>query len=132
MKYNEEIADLKFKISKIAKEEIILKSSYGNITSIEEALKRQLKSENNVCEFVDEFLEEVIVIKKNNDRHDLLLKIYLNLLKKPISTSTGARHINDNESYPIIKETIETLDLGRSDFQRNKLEYEVYLSYNLD
>ena len=56
----------------------------------------------------------------------------MNLLKKTISTSTGARHINDNESYPIIKETIETLDLGRSDFQRNKLEYEVYLSYNLD
>ena len=131
-KYNEEISDLNFKIVKIEKERKIMSDSFGNIKVIEDAIKRQVDYKNNVNEFVDKFLEEIIVYKEDNDRHKLILKIYLNLLKKTIPTGTGARHINDDNSMPIFYKKVETLDLGRSDFQRNSFKINVYLSYDID
>ena len=59
-----------------------MEDSFGNIKVIEDAIKKQVDYKNNVTEFVDKFLEEIIVYKEDNDRHKLLLKIYLNLLKK--------------------------------------------------
>lgn len=91
-------------------------------------MQKQVDYKNNVSEFVDKFLEEIIVYKENNDRHKLMLKIYLNLLKKPIPTGKDARHIGDDKSLPIFSKDVETLDLGRSDFQRNSFKINVYLS----
>jgi hypothetical protein len=62
----------------------------------------------------------------------LMLKIYLNLLKKPIPTGKGARHIDDDKYSPIFTKEVETLDLGRADFQRNNFRINVYLSYDID
>ena len=101
-------------------------------TSIEDAIKKQVDSKKNVSEFVDKFLEEIIVYKGDNDRHKLMLKIYLNLLKKPIPTGKGARHIDDDKYSPIFTKEVETLDLGRADFQRNNFRINVYLSYDID
>ena len=61
-----------------------------------------------------------------------MLKIYLNLLKKPIPTGKGARHIDDDKYSPIFTKEVETLDLGRADFQRNNFKINVYLSYDID
>lgn len=61
-----------------------------------------------------------------------MLKIYLNLLKKPIPTGKGARHIDDDKYSPIFTKEVETLDLGRADFQRNTFRINVYLSYDID
>ena len=123
---------LNIKIGKIEQERKLVSDSFGNMKLIEEALKKQVDSKQNVSDFVDNFLEEIIVIKNNNDRHNLTLKIYLNLLKKPIPTGTGARHINDDSSLPLYSDNIETLDLGRADFQRNTFRYEIYLSYDMN
>lgn len=131
-KYNEDISMLNIKIGKIEQERKLVSDSFGNMKLIEEALKKQVDSKQNVSDFVDNFLEEIIVIKNNNDRHNLTLKIYLNLLKKPIPTGTGARHINDDSSLPLYSDNIETLDLGRADFQRNTFRYEIYLSYDMN
>ena len=108
-----------------------MSDSFGNINIIEDAIKNQVDYKNNVSEFVDKFLEEIIVYKEDNDRHKLMLKIYLNLSKKSIPTGKGARHIDDDKSLPIFSKEVETLDLGRSDFQRNSFKINVYLSYDL-
>ena len=131
-KYNEEISSLNIRIGKVEQERKLMADSFGNIKVIEDAIKKQVDYKNNVTEFVDKILEEIIVYKEDNDRHKLLLKIYLNLLKKPIPTGTGARHINDDNSLPIFSKEVETLDLGRSDFQRNSFKIDVYLSYDID
>ena len=109
-----------------------MSDSFGNIKVIEDAIKKQVDSKKNVSEFVDKFLEEIIVYKEDNDRHKLMLKIYLNLLKKPIPTGKGARHIDDDKYSPIFTKEVETLDLGRADFQRNNFRINVYLSYDID
>lgn len=131
-KYNEEISSLNIRIVKVEQERKLLKDSLGNIKVIEDAIKKEADYKNNVSEFVDKFLEEIIVYKEDNDRHKLLLKIYLNLLKKQIPTKTGARHISDDDSLPIFSKEVETLDLGRSDFKRNSFKINVYLSYDVD
>ena len=131
-KYNEDISSLNIRIGKIEQERKIMSDSFGNIKIIEDAIKKQVDSKKNVSEFVDKFLEEIIVYKEDNDRHKLMLKIYLNLLKKPIPTEKGARHIDDDKSLPIFSKDVETLDLGRSDFQRNSFKINVYLSYDID
>lgn len=131
-KYNEEISFLNIKIGKIEQERKLMTDSFGNIKIIKDAIKKQVDYKNNVTEFVNKFLEEIIVYKEDNDRHKLLLKIYLNLLKKPIPIGTGARHIKDDKSLPIFSKEVKTLDLGRSDFQRNSFKVNVYLSYDID
>ena len=108
-----------------------MSDSFGNINIIEDAIKKQVDYKNNVTEFVDKFLEEIIVYKEDNDRHKLLLKIYLNLLKKTIPTGTGARHINNDKYSPIFTKEVETLDLGRSDLQRNSFKINIYLSCDI-
>lgn len=127
-KYNEEISSLNIRVGKVEQERKLMADSFGNIKVIEDAIKKQVDYKNNVTEFVDKFLEEIIVYKENNDRHKLLLKIYLNLLKNPIPTKTGAGHINNDEFLPIFSKEVETLDLGRSDFKRNSFKINVYLS----
>ena len=109
-----------------------MSDSLGNINIIEDAIKKQVDYKNNVSEFVDKFLEEIIVYKEDSDRHKLMLKIYLNLLKKPIPTGKGARHIDDDKYSPIFSKDVETSDLGRSNFQRNSFKINVYLSYDID
>lgn len=131
-RYNEDISSLNIKIGKIKQERKIMSDNFGNIKVIKAAIKKQVDYKNNVSEFVDDFLEEIIVYKEDGDRHKLLLKIYLNLLKKTISTGNGARHINDYNLLPIFTKEVETLDLGRADFQRNTFKIDVYLSYNID
>lgn len=131
-KYNEDISSLNIRIGKIEQERKIMSDSFGNIKVIEDAIKKQASFKNNVSEFVDKFLEEVIVYKEDNDRHKLMLKIYLNLLKKPIPIGKGARHIDDDKYLPIFTKEVETLDLGRADFQRNSFRINVYLSYDID
>lgn len=131
-KYNEEISSLTTRISKVEQERKLMLDSFGNIKVIEDVLEKQVDYKNNVTEFVDTFLEEIIVYKENNDRHKLLLKIYLNLLKKTIPTATGARHIKDDKSLPIFSKEVGTLDFGRSDFHRNSFKINIYLSYDID
>ncbi len=131
-RYNEDISSLNIKIGKIKQERKIMSDNFGNIKVIKAAIKKQVDYKNNVSEFVDDFLEEIIVYKEDGDRHKLLLKIYLNLLKKTISTGNGARHVNDYNLLPIFTKEVETLDLGRADFQRNTFKVDVYLSYDID
>ena len=130
-KYNEDISSLNIRIEKIKQERKLMSDSFGNINIIEDAIKKQASFKNNVSEFVDKFLEEIIVYKEDNDRHKLMLKIYLNLLKKKVPTEKGAGHIDD-KSLPIFSKDVKTLDLGRSDFQRNSFKINVYLSYDID
>ena len=131
-KYNEMITSLNIRIDELEQERKLMYDNFENIKVIENALKKQIDYKNNVSEFVNKFLEEIIVYKENNDRHKLLLNIYLNLLKKHIPIGKGARHIKDNNSLPIYSEEVGTLDLGRSDFQRNIFKINVYLSSDID
>lgn len=125
-KYNQEIMLLTKKVERIELDKKkMIDDDY--LKTIKRAIEK-MDYKNNVKEFVDIFLDEIIVYKENDDRHKLLLKIYLNLFKRKFSIVKGARHINDNSLLPIFDKSIKTLDLKRSDFQNNSFKIRVYSS----
>ncbi len=127
--YNEEITSLYSRVSKMEQEKKFMTDHFGNIKVLLDAIKKQVDYQNNVSEFVDKFLEEIIVYKEENNRHKLLLNIYLNLFGKPLPVKTGVRHIHhDDCSLFMFSREVETLDFGRSDFQRNHFKINVSFS----
>lgn len=127
--FNEEIANLKKKITTLEKEKDLMSISTSNLKNVESAIKKQLDFKTNIQSFVETFVDEIIVSKIDNDRQNIKLDIFLNLIKKPKVNTKGSRHLGTiNENLSIYSSSCDTLDLGRSDFKRNTFTYNVYLN----
>ena len=127
--FNEEIANLKKKITTLEKEKDLMSISTSNLKNVEFAIKKQLDFKTNIQSFVETFVDEIIVSKIDNDRQNIKLDIFLNLIKKPKVNTKGSRHLGTiNENLSIYSSSCDTIDLGRSDFKRNTFTYNVYLN----
>ena len=127
--FNEEIANLKKKITTLEKEKDLMSISTSNLKNVESAIKKQLDFKTNIQSFVETFVDEIIVSKIDNDRQNIKLDIFLNLIKKPKVNIKGSRHLGTiNENLSIYSSSRDTIDLGRSDFKRNTFTYNVYLN----
>lgn len=127
--FNEEIANLKKKITTLEKEKDLMSISTSNLKNVESAIKKQLDFKTNIQSFVETFVDEIIVSKIENNRHNIKLDIFLNLIKKSKVTTKGSRHLGTiNENLSIYSSSCDTLDLGRVDFKRNTFTYNVYLN----
>lgn len=127
--YNEEIANLKKKITTLEKEKDLMSISTENLKRVENSIKKQLDFKANIQSFVETFIDEIIVSKIDNNRYNIKLDIFLNLVKKQKGTTKGSKYLeNINENLSIYSTTCETLDLGRSNFKRNTFTYNVYLN----
>lgn len=127
--FNEEIANLKKKITTLEKEKDLMSISTSNLKNVESAIKKQLDFKTNIQSFVETFVDEIIVSKIDNDRQNIKLDIFLNLIKKPKVNTKGSRHLGTiNENLSIYSSSCDTIDLGRSDFKRNTFTYNVYLN----
>ena len=127
--FNEEIANLKKKITTLEKEKDLMSISTSNLKNVESAIKKQLDFKTNIQSFVETFVDEIIVSKIDNDRQNIKLDIFLNLIKKPKVNTKGSRHLGTiNENLSIYSSSCDTLDLERSDFKRNTFTYNVYLN----
>lgn len=127
--FNEEIANLKKKITALEKEKDLMSISTSNLKNVESAIKKQLDFKTNIQSFVETFVDEIIVSKIDNDRQNIKLDIFLNLIKKPKVNTKGSRHLGTiNENLSIYSSSCDTLDLGRADFKRNTFTYNVYLN----
>lgn len=127
--FNEKIANLKKKITTLEKEKDLMSISTSNLKNVKSAIKKQLDFKTNIQSFVETFVDEIIVSKIDNDRQNIKLDIFLNLIKKPKVNTKGSRHLGTiNENLSIYSSSCDTLDLGRSDFKRNTFTYNVYLN----
>ena len=127
--FNEEIANLKKKITTLEKEKDLMSISTSNLKNVESAIKKQLDFKTNIQSFVETFVDEIIVSKIDNDRQNIKLDIFLNLIKKPKVNIKGSRHLGTiNENLSIYSSSRDTIDLGRSDFKKNTFTYNVYLN----
>ena len=127
--FNEEIANLKKKITTLEKEKDLMSISTSNLKNVEFAIKKQLDFKTNIQSFVETFVDEIIVSKIDNDRQNIKLDIFLNLIKKPKVNIKGSRHLGTiNENLSIYSSSRDTIDLGRSDFKKNTFTYNVYLN----
>lgn len=126
--FNEEILNLKNKSTILKKEKDLIKISTSNLENIKFNIKKQLEFKNNIQEFVELFLDEIIVSKIDNDRNNIKLDIFLNLINKNKTITKGSKYIKKiNESLSIYNSRCTTLSKGRVDFKKNIFTYNVYI-----
>ena len=80
-------------------------------------------------DFIRKFVDEIIVSKIDEDRHNIKLDIYLNLFGRELSKIKGARHI-DGSSDDILyleNQTCNTIEAKRTIDNRNRFIYNVYV-----
>ena len=81
-------------------------------------------------EFIRRFVDEVIISKINDDRYDIKMDIYLNLLGEEKAKTKGARHIDgptENDSLYLENQQCDTVEVKRSIDHPNKFTYDIYI-----
>lgn len=103
------------------------KSSYfENITS---TIKEELNG-GALEDFIRKFVDEIIVSKIEENRHNIKLDIYLNLFGTESSHTKGAKHINgslDNEILYMENQVCSTIENRRITNTPNQFTYNVYV-----
>ena len=81
-------------------------------------------------DFIRKFVDEIIVSKIDDDRYNIKLDIYLNLLGNELPKIKGARHIAGATSDDILyleNQTCDTIEIKRAIDNPNRFTYNVYL-----
>ena len=128
-KFETELKSLNVRREKVLEQMNILNQSKSNIDNMTKSIQEEING-GSLEEFIRRFVDEIIVSKVEDDRYNIKLDIYLNLLGSELPKIKGARHFdgatNDDVPYLLNQEcsSIETL---REDRQTNKFTYNVYV-----
>ena len=111
------------------KKQEFLKDEIYVINKLSKSIKEELDG-NSLDDFIRKFVTEIIVSKVDNNRYDLKLDIYLNLMGETKNRMKGARHIDgatENDSSYILNQECFSIESLRKDRQLNKFTYNVYV-----
>ena len=100
-----------------------------NIEKLSNAINEELNG-GFQDEFIRHFVDEIIVSKIKDNRYNIRLDIYLNLLGSELPKIRGARHINgttDRDVPFIFNQDYSSVEVLREDRKLNKFNYNVYL-----
>lgn len=128
-KFEEDIIDLNKKKSKVLEQMSILSQSQDNIDKITKSIQEEITG-GSLEEFIRRFVDEVIVSKIDDDRYNIKLDIFLNLLGDEKTKIKGARHIDGPASEDILyleNQTCDTIEVKRTTDIPNKFTYNVYV-----
>ena len=128
-KFEEDIVDLNKKKSKVLEQMSILSQSQDNIDKITKSIQEEITG-GSLEEFIRRFVDEIIVSKIDDDRYNIKLDIYLNLLGNELPKIKGARHIGGVTSDDILyleNQTCDTIEIKRAIDNPNRFTYNVYL-----
>jgi len=128
-KFEEDIIDLNKKKSKVLEQMNILSQSQDNIDKITKSIQEEITG-GSLEEFIRRFVDEVIVSKIDDDRYNIKLDIFLNLLGDEKTKIKGARHIDGPTSEDILylqNQTCDTIEVKRTTDITNKFTYNVYV-----
>ena len=127
--FREEISKINIKRSEVLKQMSILNQNQDNVEKITKSIQEE-KNGGSIEEFVRKFVDEIIVSKINEDRYDVKLDIYLNLLGIDRPKIKGARHLKEIISDDILfieNEKCDSIEIMREDRKLNKFTYNVYV-----
>ena len=128
-KFEEDIIDLNKKKSKVLEQMNILSQSQDNIDKMTKSIQEEITG-GSLEEFIRKFVDEVIVSKIDDDRYNIKLDIFLNLLGDEKTKIKGARHIEGPTSEDILyleNQTCDTIEIKRTTDIPNKFTYNVYV-----
>lgn len=121
-------------VLKKKKEEILNQIKMMNDrSSYFESIANIIKEELNggaLEDFIRKFVDEIIVSKIEENRHNIKLDIYLNLFGTESSRTKGAKHINgslDNEILYMENQVCSTIENIRITNTPNQFTYNVYV-----
>lgn len=123
------IKDLNDKKSKILEQISILNERDNNIEKITKSIQEEI-SGGFLEDFIRKFVDEIIVSKIDNDRYNIKLDIYLNLLGSELSKIKGARHIGGATADDILylkNKTNDTTEVKKTTDKLNRFTYNVYV-----
>ena len=123
------IKELSKKKSKILEQISILNERDSNIEKITKSIQEEI-SGGSLEDFIRKFVDEIIVSKINDDRYNIKLDIYLNLIGNELPKIKGARHIDGATSDDILyleNQTCDTIEIKRTIDNLNRFTYNVYL-----
>ena len=123
------IKDLNDKKSKILEQISILNERDNNIEKITKFIQEEI-SGGFLEDFIRKFVDEIIVSKIDNDRYNIKLDIYLNLLGSELSKIKGARHIGGATADDILylkNKTNDTTEVKKTTDKLNRFTYNVYV-----
>lgn len=127
--FREEISKINIKRSEVLKQMSILNQNQDNVEKITKSIQEEING-GSIEEFVRKFVDEIIVSKINEDRYDVKLDIYLNLLGIDRPKIKGARHLKEIISDDILfieNEKCDSIEIMREDRKLNKFTYNVYV-----
>ena len=128
-KYEADIEELNIKKGRLLNQINILNENQNNIEKIGKSIQEEIEG-GSLEEFIRKFVDEVIVSKIDNDRYNVKLDIYLNLLGDEKPKIKGARHIDgvtDEDILYLENQFCETIEVKRSIDTPNKFTYDVYV-----
>lgn len=123
------IKELCKKKSKILEQISILNERDSNIEKITKSIQEEI-SGGSLEDFIRKFVDEIIVSKIDDDRYNIKLDIYLNLLGNELPKIKGARHIDGATSDDILyleNQICDTIEIKRAIDNPNRFTYNVYL-----
>ena len=123
------IKELSKKKSKILEQISILNERDSNIEKITKSIQEEI-SGGSLEDFIRKFVDEIIVSKIDDDRYNIKLDIYLNLLGNELPKIKGARHIGGVTADDILyleNQTCDTIEIKRAIDNPNRFTYNVYL-----
>ena len=123
------IKELCKKKLKILEQISILNERDSNIEKITKSIQEEI-SGGSLEDFIRKFVDEIIVSKIDDDRYNIKLDIYLNLLGNELPKIKGARHIDGATSDDILyleNQTCDTIEIKRAIDNPNRFTYNVYL-----
>ncbi|MBP3921104.1 MAG: recombinase family protein [Bacilli bacterium] len=132
----DQFEDFDIKISRLLSEkECILKQigilnqNKDSIEKISESIKEEINC-GALDEFIRIFVDEIIVSKIEDDRHNIKLDIYLNLFSEKKAKQKGAKHINGPLTSDVLylksRKHVTTQNIRRCNTP-NKFTYDVYV-----
>lgn len=128
-KYEADIEELNIKKERLLNQINILNQNQNNIEKIGKSIQEEIEG-GSLEEFIRKFVDEVIVSKIDNDRYNVKLDIYLNLLGEEKPKIKGARHIDGATEEDILyleNQFCETIEVKRTIDTPNKFTYNVYV-----
>lgn len=127
--YENSIKTLERVKEKLLEQVNLLNQTESNINKIKNAIEVEIEG-GSIDEFIRKFVSEIIVSKIDNDRYNVKLDIYLNLIGNEKSKSRGAKHIlgkTDDDILFIENQACNTIEKKRAMDSRNRFTYSVYV-----
>lgn len=127
--FEKDIKLLNQKREKVLEQMRILSQSKNNVEKITKSIQEEIDG-GSLEEFIRKFVDEIIVSKVDEDRYNIKLDIYLNLLGNELPKIKGARHIDgatDNDVSYLVNQECSSIETLREDRKLNKFTYNVYV-----